>query len=222
MTNQDLYNPILTGAGWQGDSKRFDTPQTAALYKFLDTEVNNRQRVTGLSIECDGVFIYTDSSKWCDDAGAGTFRGDSETAAIKAFKDRVQPASNLDRNDYDGIKQDIADIAEERLAADAPDVFGYDHSRGVAVLREDDSCDICDGTGYADNERQLVCLDCDAADAVEPGSLESIEELESLVEPDHEACPYCGSVHAPVVLGVLGDLQWIRCRSCGSAYDTEV
>jgi hypothetical protein len=54
--------------------------------QFLDREY---WRVTGLSIEDDGVFIYTDSSKWCDDAGAGTFRGDSETQAIKRFYERV-------------------------------------------------------------------------------------------------------------------------------------
>lgn len=65
----------------------FDTPQTKAMTAFLQRE---RGRVTGLSIEPDGVFIYTDSNEWCDDAGAGTFRGDSETQAIRRFYDRVQ------------------------------------------------------------------------------------------------------------------------------------
>lgn len=65
----------------------FDTPTTKAMIAFLKRE---RGRVTGLSVEDDGVFIYTDSNEWCDDAGAGTFRGDSETQAIRRFYDRVQ------------------------------------------------------------------------------------------------------------------------------------
>lgn len=65
----------------------FDTPRTVSMERFLKREAH---RVTGLSIEDDGVFIYTDSAQWCDDAGSGTFRADSETAAIRAFYDRVQ------------------------------------------------------------------------------------------------------------------------------------
>lgn len=65
----------------------YDTPKTKAMRAFLTREAH---RVTGLSIEDDGVFIYTDSTKWCDDAGAGTFRGDSETAAIAKFYRSVQ------------------------------------------------------------------------------------------------------------------------------------
>lgn len=67
----------------------FDHPKTKAMRDFLEKE---RHRVVGLSIEPDGVFIYTNSSEWCDDAGAGTFRGDSETKAIRNFYDWVQPA----------------------------------------------------------------------------------------------------------------------------------
>lgn len=67
----------------------FDQPKTQAMRRFLQRE---RARITGLSIEDDGVFIYTDSSKWCDDAGAGTFRADSETQAIKLFYSCVQKA----------------------------------------------------------------------------------------------------------------------------------
>ncbi len=66
----------------------FDTPKTAAMRNFLKKE---KGRVTGLSIEPDGVFIYTDSEQWQDDAGAGTWREDSETAAIKDFYSTVQP-----------------------------------------------------------------------------------------------------------------------------------
>ena len=68
----------------------FDTPRTKAMRQFLKREAG---RVTGLSIEPDGVFIYTDSAQWCDDAGAGTFRADSETAAIKRFYEMVQPGN---------------------------------------------------------------------------------------------------------------------------------
>lgn len=67
----------------------FDSPKTKAMRRFLMKE---RERVTGLSIEPDGVFIYTDSSQWCDDAGAGTFREDTETKAIKSFYERVRKA----------------------------------------------------------------------------------------------------------------------------------
>lgn len=68
----------------------FDTPKTKAMREFLKRESN---RVVGLSIEADGVFIYTNSSEWCDDCGSGTFREDSETAAIKKFYERVRPAA---------------------------------------------------------------------------------------------------------------------------------
>lgn len=68
----------------------FDKPKTNTMRRFLENEKN---RVTGLSIEPDGVFIYTDSSEWRDDAGSGTFRGDSETDAIRKFYDRVRPAN---------------------------------------------------------------------------------------------------------------------------------
>ena len=65
----------------------FDKPKTKAMKNFLLKEVN---RVVGLSIEVDGVFIYTTSSEWCDDSGSGTFRADTETAAIKDFYLHVQ------------------------------------------------------------------------------------------------------------------------------------
>lgn len=67
---------------------KYDTPSTKSMERFLAKEAPHR--VTGLSIEPDGVFIYTDSAQWCDDAGSGTFRADSETAAIKQFYELVQ------------------------------------------------------------------------------------------------------------------------------------
>lgn len=72
---------------WQRDSKSFSQPKTKAMEKFLEQEAG--VRVTGMSVEPDGVFIYTDSSQFADDAGAGTFRGDSETQAIRRFRRRV-------------------------------------------------------------------------------------------------------------------------------------
>lgn len=69
---------------------KYDKPRTKAMQRFLLKEAP--ERVTGLSIEPDGVFIYTNSSEWCDDAGSGTFREDSETAAIRKFYERVQRA----------------------------------------------------------------------------------------------------------------------------------
>lgn len=71
----------------------FDRPKTKVMRKFLEREKN---RVVGLSIEDDGVFIYTNSWEWCDDQGAGTFRADSETAAIKDFYANVQKAAPSD------------------------------------------------------------------------------------------------------------------------------
>lgn len=71
--------------------KSFDNPQTAAMKKFLEKEgPTGTGRVVGLSIEGDGVFIYTESAKWDDGGGAGTFRGDTETKAIALFKELVQ------------------------------------------------------------------------------------------------------------------------------------
>lgn len=69
--------------------KQFDKPRTIALATFIDRE-RRSGRVVGLSIEADGVFIYTNSHEWCDDAGSGTFRGDSETDAIRVFRARVR------------------------------------------------------------------------------------------------------------------------------------
>lgn len=63
--------------------------KTKALRDFIAA---NSVRLKGISIEADGVFIYTDSSLWCDDAGAGTFRGDTETAAVKRFYANVRQA----------------------------------------------------------------------------------------------------------------------------------
>lgn len=77
---------FITGQAPWRENRCYDRPKTKAMAKFLDKE---EWRVIGLSIEDDGVFIYTDSSQWSDDAGAGTFRADSETAAIKTFYERV-------------------------------------------------------------------------------------------------------------------------------------
>ncbi len=63
----------------------YSQPKTKALRDLIARD----KRIAGLSIEADGVFIYTDSAKWCDGSGSGTFRGDSETAAIKRFRARV-------------------------------------------------------------------------------------------------------------------------------------
>ena len=70
----------------------FHTPKTKAMREFLAREAG---RVVGFTIELpDGVFIYTDSGKWCDDSGAGTFRGDSETHAIRNFYAWIRAAES--------------------------------------------------------------------------------------------------------------------------------
>lgn len=67
-----------------------DTPKTKAMKAFLEKE---KHRVVDLSLEGDdGVFIYTRSAEWCDDSGSGTFRGNTETDAIRVFYDRVRSA----------------------------------------------------------------------------------------------------------------------------------
>lgn len=65
----------------------WDTPRTKSMKRFLEKE---KHRIVGMTIEGDGVFIYTRSHEWCDDNGSGTFRGDSETAAVKRFYARVR------------------------------------------------------------------------------------------------------------------------------------
>lgn len=59
------------------------------LPRSLQRLINEDQRVTAVTIEPDGVFIYTNSAEWCDDAGSGTFRGANVTEAIKRYKSRV-------------------------------------------------------------------------------------------------------------------------------------
>jgi hypothetical protein len=68
----------------------FDTPRTKTLRAFIAKEgPQGTGRVEGLSIEADGVFIYTNSAVWDDGNGAGTFRENSETLAVKKFYERV-------------------------------------------------------------------------------------------------------------------------------------
>lgn len=74
---------------------------TKALADFIRREgPDGTGRVVAISIEKDGdwrgVFIYTVSAQWCDDSGSGTFSGPSETAAIRAFLDRVQPGNGCE------------------------------------------------------------------------------------------------------------------------------
>lgn len=70
----------------------YSDPIERARTKTLRRLVERDPRVVGFTIEGDGVFIYTNSSEWCDDAGSGTFRGDSETDAVRRFRERVQRA----------------------------------------------------------------------------------------------------------------------------------
>lgn len=70
----------------------FSIPKTKTLARFIAKEgPQGSGRCVGVSIEQDGTFIYTESALWCDDSGSGTFRQDSETAAVKRFYTRVRP-----------------------------------------------------------------------------------------------------------------------------------
>ena len=69
----------------------FSKYKTKAMTDFLAKEgPQGTGRVVGLSIEEDGVFIYTRSAEWDDGNGSGTFRDDTETKAIKRFYELVQ------------------------------------------------------------------------------------------------------------------------------------
>jgi hypothetical protein len=104
--------------------RTFDTPRTKALAAFIAKEgPTGTGRVTGLSIEPDGVFIYTTSALWCDDAGAGTFRADSETAAIRTFYDRVRaaPLPEAGQLTADHLTHDRIDGATQYSTVRGPD-----------------------------------------------------------------------------------------------------
>ena len=59
--------------------------------KTLGHLIDRDHRITDVSLEgADGVFIYTRSAEWDDGNGSGTFRGDSETDAVRNYLDRVQ------------------------------------------------------------------------------------------------------------------------------------
>lgn len=95
-------NQVITDVSMKDLSEGFDNPRSKAMKNFLAKEgPKGTGRVVGMSIELpDGVFIYTKSSEWCDDAGSGTFRGDSETDAIKQFKRNVRRAELNEAANY--------------------------------------------------------------------------------------------------------------------------
>lgn len=72
----------------------YSNPLSDVKTKALRALIENDDRIVGFIIEKDEgrVFIYTDSSKWCDGAGSGTFSGSSESAAVRCFKAEVQAA----------------------------------------------------------------------------------------------------------------------------------
>ena len=65
------------------------TIKTKSLQAFLKA---NSHRVTHVIIDSDGVWLFTNSSQWHDGNNSGTFRGDSEAAAIRKFNDRITKA----------------------------------------------------------------------------------------------------------------------------------
>lgn len=77
----------------------FDKHKTKTMTKFLEKE---KGRIVGLSIEPDGVFIYTRSVEWHNGDGSGTFVGAKETSAIKAFYRDVTKTSDDDRAFMEG------------------------------------------------------------------------------------------------------------------------
>ena len=119
----------------------FDHPKTDAMYKFLEKEAP--WRVVGLSIEPDGVFIYTNSSEWRDDAGAGTFRADSETKAIKKFYELVEPGPEVGESYAEKrkgnpikrfTKKHIATLKREYAKIDKIDPASPSYTRMIFLL----------------------------------------------------------------------------------------
>lgn len=111
-----------------GDEKRpprfmaEGTPKTKTFNDFIAKE-REAGRITGYSIEDDGVFIYTDTDRFADDAGAGTFRGDSETAAIKQYKANARAVEGADVSDtklgkmyrdLDNVEDHITNLVSEQ------------------------------------------------------------------------------------------------------------
>lgn len=78
----------------------FGPVHTKALAAFIRREgPDGTGRVVGISLEDEyGVIIYTDPAQWCNDFGAGAFRGDTETGAIAAFRDRVRESNGCPVN----------------------------------------------------------------------------------------------------------------------------
>jgi hypothetical protein len=124
----------------------FDQPRTATLRALIAKEgPTGTGRIVGLSIEgADGVFIYTESAKWCDDSGSGTFRGDSETAACRRFLERVRKAEAVAEDaaeaaqlaDATGAGAVTSDAATERESAIAPKgTFATVYESAAAMAR---------------------------------------------------------------------------------------
>lgn len=76
----------------------------ASAPKKLRALIEKDVRIVAFTIEEDGVFIYTRSNEWCDDSGSGTFRGETVSEAIRKFKDRVMPFSDIPEISKLGVK----------------------------------------------------------------------------------------------------------------------
>lgn len=92
-----LYMPwAKTPEHWHDYSDPLCRAKTKTLRKLLLKD----KRIIGFTSEGrDGVFIYTDSAFWCDDAGSGTFRGNTEAQAARNFKAWVMARSALGEQD---------------------------------------------------------------------------------------------------------------------------
>lgn len=104
------------------ETRAYDRPRTKTMRNFLKREAPHR--VVGLSIEPDGVFIYTDSEQWQDDSGAGTFREDSETEAIKYFRSMVQPGVKRRKNPVKKFFQ-LYDVANDYSLSPVPGKYQF-------------------------------------------------------------------------------------------------
>lgn len=81
------------------ESPYFDAPQTQAMDSFIARHgPDGAGAVVGMTTGPDGVCLYTAPALWCDQSGAGTFRGDTETGAIRAFRESAVPGNGCTAN----------------------------------------------------------------------------------------------------------------------------
>lgn len=148
--------------------------------KALANLVKSDMRITGFSIEDDGVFIYTDSEKWADDAGSGTFREDTATAAIHKYKDRVLRATGNADPLLNLTLAHVQELANKfSIMVDEPDLL---ESYGLSVEQAEAAHELF-STADDDVRSFLIPLPMAVAEA----ALGEMENVVEIAEDNHNA-----------------------------------